>query len=310
MDYITTKEAAAKWEITDRMALYHCTSGRIDGAVKTGNTWLIPKDAVKPEDKRRKSGPTQTEKEAPFQPLCENKDLFVEIIKHFPYPMHICAPDGTLLFGNDAFFQRIKVSDPPEDLRKYNMLNDPELEKAGIKDFVLRTYRGEVATFYDAKLPLLEYITKFGGNAELLSESMFVNITSFPVYDENHQIAYIVTVVIPSRYYQGREEVIKGKEYIDGHWRDDFDADALLSIVHMSKQHYSRLFKQHTGTTPHLYHQSVKLQKLKEMLCDSNLSIAQVFDECGVDYNGKLAKKLKQELGMTPSKYRAKMTQK
>jgi excisionase family DNA binding protein len=52
MDYITTKEAAVKWGISDRMVLYHCTSGRIEGAVKMGNTWLIPKDAVKPEDKR------------------------------------------------------------------------------------------------------------------------------------------------------------------------------------------------------------------------------------------------------------------
>lgn len=52
MDYITTKEAAAKWGVTDRMVLYHCTFGRIDGAVKMGNTWLIPKDAIKPEDKR------------------------------------------------------------------------------------------------------------------------------------------------------------------------------------------------------------------------------------------------------------------
>lgn len=52
MDYITTKEAAVKWGVTDRMILYHCTSGRIDGAIKMGNLWLIPKDAVKPEDKR------------------------------------------------------------------------------------------------------------------------------------------------------------------------------------------------------------------------------------------------------------------
>ena len=52
MDYMTTKEAAAKWGVTDRMVLYHCTSGRIAGAVKMGNTWLIPKDAVKPPDKR------------------------------------------------------------------------------------------------------------------------------------------------------------------------------------------------------------------------------------------------------------------
>lgn len=52
MNYITTREAAAKWGITDRMVLYHCTSDRINGAVKMGNTWLIPKDAVKPADKR------------------------------------------------------------------------------------------------------------------------------------------------------------------------------------------------------------------------------------------------------------------
>lgn len=56
MDYITTKEAAAKWGITDRMVLYYCTSGRIEGAVKMGNTWLIPKDAIKPEDKRYRRG--------------------------------------------------------------------------------------------------------------------------------------------------------------------------------------------------------------------------------------------------------------
>ena len=28
MDYITTKKAAAKWGITDRMVLYYCTWGR------------------------------------------------------------------------------------------------------------------------------------------------------------------------------------------------------------------------------------------------------------------------------------------
>lgn len=52
MDYITTKEVAAKWGITDRMVLHYCTAGRIEGAVKMGNTWLIPKDVIKPEDNR------------------------------------------------------------------------------------------------------------------------------------------------------------------------------------------------------------------------------------------------------------------
>lgn len=55
MDYITTKEAAEKWGISDRRVLQFCNEGRIDGAVKMGNTWLIPKSAEKPADGRFKN---------------------------------------------------------------------------------------------------------------------------------------------------------------------------------------------------------------------------------------------------------------
>jgi excisionase family DNA binding protein len=54
MDYITTKEAAEKWNISDRRVLQYCNAGRIKGAVKMGNTWLIPKRAEKPIDGRTK----------------------------------------------------------------------------------------------------------------------------------------------------------------------------------------------------------------------------------------------------------------
>ena len=54
MDYVTTKTAAGKWDITDRRVLQYCNAGRIEGAVKMGNTWLIPKEAKKPEDGRYK----------------------------------------------------------------------------------------------------------------------------------------------------------------------------------------------------------------------------------------------------------------
>lgn len=54
MDYITTKEAAEKWGISDRRVLQYCNEGRIKGAVKMGNTWLIPKSAERPADGRKK----------------------------------------------------------------------------------------------------------------------------------------------------------------------------------------------------------------------------------------------------------------
>lgn len=54
MNYMTTKEVAEKWSVSDRRVLQYCTSGRIIGAQKIGNLWLIPKNAVKPEDMRTK----------------------------------------------------------------------------------------------------------------------------------------------------------------------------------------------------------------------------------------------------------------
>ncbi|MDT3700834.1 MAG: helix-turn-helix domain-containing protein [Thermincola sp.] len=53
MDYLTVKEAGEKWSITSRMVNYYCSSGRIKGAVKKGNLWLVPKDAKKPLDGRK-----------------------------------------------------------------------------------------------------------------------------------------------------------------------------------------------------------------------------------------------------------------
>jgi len=52
MDYLTVKEAGEKWDISGRMVTIYCTSGRIKGAMKKGNLWLVPIDAEKPMDGR------------------------------------------------------------------------------------------------------------------------------------------------------------------------------------------------------------------------------------------------------------------
>ena len=53
MDYLTVKETGEKWGITGRMVTYYCEAGRIKGAIKKGNLWLVPADTEKPNDKRK-----------------------------------------------------------------------------------------------------------------------------------------------------------------------------------------------------------------------------------------------------------------
>ena len=54
--YMKIAEASKKWGIGERRVNALCLEGRIEGAIKFGNTWAIPADAEKPKDDRVKSG--------------------------------------------------------------------------------------------------------------------------------------------------------------------------------------------------------------------------------------------------------------
>ncbi len=52
--YITAKQAAEKWGISDRRVRILCSQGKIPGAYQQGRAWKIPYDATKPTDERYK----------------------------------------------------------------------------------------------------------------------------------------------------------------------------------------------------------------------------------------------------------------
>lgn len=56
MEFITVKEMAARWGLSERRLQTMCNEGMIEGVKKFGTAWAIPDDAVKPADKRIKSG--------------------------------------------------------------------------------------------------------------------------------------------------------------------------------------------------------------------------------------------------------------
>lgn len=53
--YMTVKQAAEKWGISDRRVRILCAKGKISGAYQEGRGWKIPVNAVKPTDGRYKT---------------------------------------------------------------------------------------------------------------------------------------------------------------------------------------------------------------------------------------------------------------
>lgn len=53
---MTTKDAAKRWNISERQVSKFCSEGRIVGVQKSGRSWMIPAEAEKPADRRYRTG--------------------------------------------------------------------------------------------------------------------------------------------------------------------------------------------------------------------------------------------------------------
>ena len=54
IEFISAPEAAKKWGITPRQVQILCKSNRIAGATRMSRIWIIPEDAKKPTNDKRK----------------------------------------------------------------------------------------------------------------------------------------------------------------------------------------------------------------------------------------------------------------
>lgn len=43
LDFISVRELAEKWEISERRVQKLCEGNRIDGVIRFGHSWMIPK---------------------------------------------------------------------------------------------------------------------------------------------------------------------------------------------------------------------------------------------------------------------------
>lgn len=54
-EYMSVREAAEKWNISERRVQKLCEEKRIEGVVRFGRSWAIPKNGKKPDDNRLRS---------------------------------------------------------------------------------------------------------------------------------------------------------------------------------------------------------------------------------------------------------------
>ncbi|RAV20383.1 helix-turn-helix domain-containing protein [Paenibacillus contaminans] len=101
--------------------------------------------------------------------------------------------------------------------------------------------------------------------------------------------------------YTEIDEVI---DYIHRHIFDPLPLSRLAGHVSYSPYHFTRIFKERMGLSPLYYVSALRLQKAKDLLLQTNLSIRDIGLEIGQQSLGTFTTRFTERVGVTPSQFR------
>ncbi|MFC9328944.1 GlxA family transcriptional regulator [Kitasatospora sp. NPDC057015] len=92
--------------------------------------------------------------------------------------------------------------------------------------------------------------------------------------------------------------------WIAEHLPGDLSAEALASRLNLSVRHFSRLFRQRTGTTAAAYVEAARLEAARRLLEESDRSLPEIAAASGLGSVETLHRSFQRRLGTTPAEYR------
>ncbi len=101
----------------------------------------------------------------------------------------------------------------------------------------------------------------------------------------------------------------KTKHLLEAVTLESTDLEAAARKAGYSKFHFSRLFKKATGVTPWTYAVNLKLDKAKELLMNSDVSVKEVAISVGISDPNYFTRIFAKYAGMSPVKYRKLMSE-
>ncbi|WP_337906990.1 helix-turn-helix domain-containing protein [Iningainema tapete] len=102
----------------------------------------------------------------------------------------------------------------------------------------------------------------------------------------------------------GDRKILQVSEYINAYLDQEIKLADLANLAGVSQFHFSRLFKQSMGISPHQYLLQQRVERAKQLLKKSKLAISEIALQCGFNSQSHLGKYFREFTGVTPSSYR------
>ena len=102
----------------------------------------------------------------------------------------------------------------------------------------------------------------------------------------------------------GNSLVTQAIQYIRSHYAEPIDVRGIADWLNISQFHFTRLFKQEVGCPPHEYLTLFRIQRSKELLQGTNLSIAEIAAAVGYEYSTSFTAVFQRRVGSSPKDFR------
>ena len=113
---------------------------------------------------------------------------------------------------------------------------------------------------------------------------------------------YGTAVLEPKRPYGGlpRAKLVRALEYIQDQLETDLTVSGIAQAVGLSPYHFTRLFKESTGQSPHQYVVEARVRKAKELLTTGKFTISEAAFHLGFADQSHLTRNFKRVFGVPP----------
>jgi two-component system response regulator YesN len=166
-----------------------------------------------------------------------------------------------------------------------------------VLEFVLRAekigYEGSSRTYrFRSRQDYLPSITSMSGDVERL-RSWFIDKMEAAVRD-----------VANNKESQSNNIIDKAKSYINANFQKEISLDDVSREVDISPYYFSKIFKEETGENFIEYVTAIRIEKAKELLEQSNLSMKEICAQIGYADPNYFSRTFKKNVGLTPTEYK------
>ena len=192
MEYLKIDEAARKWGIGIRRVQILCSEGKVEGAVKFGRSWMIPKDAQKPLDGRTRAGRTLVNEDMPLP----RKTPFLYMTDLYNTPGTVDSVGQGLAYNHEAqvLFEAEVAYSRGEIDKVYESANYLlskhsgfyAIQSAGMLLAMCAVWKGDINMWRRAKVHIAEAPAKNDSDREAMQlaisavDIMLYSVKSFP----------------------------------------------------------------------------------------------------------------------------------